>query len=256
MNVLISGGNGYIAKSIYQHLSSIHTVTSITRNDFDLTDCKKTREWFDSKTFDVVIHAAISGGSRLQLDDSSVFDKNIMMFNNLVANQQSFSKLITFGSGAEFFHGDTPYANSKREISNKIQTYDNFYNLRIFAVFDENELDTRFIKSNIIRYMKKEQLVIHKDKIMDFFYMKDLISLVDFYIQNDNISKEVNCSYENKFTLFDIANIINNLSDYKVPIVINEKGLDFYCEDSDLPIETIGLTKGIEYTYNALRESL
>jgi GDP-L-fucose synthase len=254
MNVLISGGNGYIAKSIHQHLSSIHTVTSITRNDFDLTDCKKTCEWFDDKTFDVVIHTAISGGSRLQLDDSSVFDNNMAMFNNLVANQKCFSKLISFGSGAEIFHADTPYANSKREIAKQILRYPNFYNLRIFGVFDHNEFDTRFIKSNTIRYIKKEQLVIHKDKIMDFFYMKDLISLVDFYIQNDNISKEVNCSYENKFTLFDIANIINNLSDYKVPIVTNEKGLDFYCEDSDLPIKTIGLEQGILETYNELKK--
>jgi nucleoside-diphosphate-sugar epimerase len=127
-----------------------------------------------------VIHTAISGGSRLQLDDSSVFDKNMSMFNNLVANQKSFSKLISFGSGAEIFHGDTPYANSKREIANKIQNYDNFYNLRIFGVFDENELNTRFIKANLIRYLKKEPMVIHQNKIMDFFYMKDLISLVDY----------------------------------------------------------------------------
>jgi len=254
MKVLITGSNGYIAKSLSSAFLSHHEVTSITRRDFDLTNYQQTCEWFDGKTFDVVIHAAISGVSRLQLDDSSVFDKNMAMFNNLVANQKYFSKLISFGSGAEIFHADTPYANSKRQISKEIIKYPNFYNLRIFGVFDHNELDTRFIKSNIVRYMKKEQLVIHKDKIMDFFYMKDLISLVDFYIQNDNISKEVNCSYENKFTLFDIANIINNLSDYKVPIVINEKGLDFYCEDSDLPIKTIGLEQGILETYNELKK--
>jgi hypothetical protein len=48
--------------------------------------------------------------------------------------------------------------------------------------------------------------------------------------------------------------MINNLSDYKVPIVINEKGLDFYCEDSDLPIKTIGLEQGIRETYNELKK--
>ena len=177
------------------------------------------------------------------------------MINNLHSNRHKFNKLISFGSGAEIFH-DTPYGDSKRDIHDIVKNTDGWYNLRIFAVFDENELDTRFIKSNIIRYMKKEQLVIHKDKIMDFFYMKDLISLVDFYIKNDKISKEVNCSYHNKFTLTDIANMINDLSDYKVPIKVQQSGLDFYCEDSDLPIQTVGLKTGIRETYNNIINTL
>ena len=257
MNVLISGGNGYIAKSIHQHLSSIHTVTSITRNDFDLTDCKKTCEWFDGKTFDVVIHTAISGGSRLQLDDSSVFDKNMAMFNNLVSNQKCFSKLISFGSGAEIFHGDTPYANSKREIAKQILRYPNFYNLRIFGVFDHNEFDTRFIKSNIIRYLKKEPIVIHANKIMDFFYMKDLISLVEYYMINDGLEQDINCSYEHKYTLQNIANFINTLGSHKVPVVIQDKKkFDFYCGGSDLPIPIIGASNGIRETFNKLSETI
>ena len=40
--------------------------------------------------------------------------------------------------------------------------------------------------------------------------MKDLISLVDYYIHNDGI-KDINCSYEYKYTLSNIANIINQL---------------------------------------------
>jgi GDP-L-fucose synthase len=257
MNVLISGGNGYIAKSIHQHLSSIHTVTSITRNDFDLTDCKKTREWFDGKTFDVVIHTAISGGSRLQLDDSSVFDKNMAMFNNLVVNQKSFSKLISFGSGAEIFHGDTPYANSKREIAKQILQYPNFYNLRIFGVFDYNELGSRFIKSNITRYLMKQPMLIHSNKIMDFFYMKDLISLVEYYINNKDLEQTINCSYESKYTLKTIAELINTFEQHNVPIVIQDKEkLDFYCGSSNLPISVIGFSNGLRETFTKLSEPI
>jgi GDP-L-fucose synthase len=257
MKILITGGNGYIAKLLNCFFKYKYKVYSISRYNFDLTDYKKTCEWFDGKTFDVVIHTAIGGGSRLQLDDSSVFDKNMAMFNNLVANQKCFSKLISFGSGAEIFHGDTPYANSKREIAKQILQHPNFYNLRIFGVFDENELDTRFIKSNLIRYIKKEPLSIHSNKIMDFFYMKDLLSLVQYYIENDNVEKTVNCSYETKKTLVNIANFINNLSDYTVPINIQNKNtLDFYCGDSNLPIKTIGLEDGIIDTYKILKKNI
>jgi nucleoside-diphosphate-sugar epimerase len=257
MKICVTGANGYIAKSLYKRLNKVYDVISITRSDFDLIDYKKTCEWFKNKTFDVVIHTAINGGSRLQLDDSSVFDNNMAMFNNLVANQKSFSKLISFGSGAEIFHGDTPYANSKREIAKQILKYPNFYNLRIFGVFDYNELDSRFIKSNIIRYLKKEPMVIHFEKIMDFFYMEDLCNLVDYYIETKNPIKEINCSYKRKNTLSDICNVINSLSDHKVPILINDKSkFDFYCGQSELPIDTMGIEKGILETFKKLENKL
>jgi nucleoside-diphosphate-sugar epimerase len=257
MNLLITGGNGYIAKSLNNALNERYTVTSISRNDFDLTDNHQTYEWFKGKTFDVVIHTAISGGSRLQMDQYSVFTQNMAMFDNLVENKDCFSKLITFGSGAEFFHGNIPYANSKRQISKEIIKYPNFYNLRIFGVFDHNELDTRFIKSNIIRYLKKEPMVIHANKIMDFFYMKDLISLVEYYMINDGLEQDINCSYEHKYTLQNIANFINTLGSHKVPVVIQDKKkFDFYCGGSDLPIPIIGASNGIRETFNKLSETI
>jgi GDP-L-fucose synthase len=257
MRILITGGNGYIAKSLYSAFSNQYQVTSVSRNEFDLTNHSKTCSWFEGKYFDIVIHTAISGGSRLQTDQHLVFTQNMAMFDNLVDNKEHFFKLITFGSGAELFHGNTPYANSKRQISKEIIKHPNFYNLRIFGVFDHNELDTRFIKSNIIRYINKQPMIIHSDKIMDFFYMKDLISLVNYYITNDG-TKEINCSYEYKYTLSNIANIINQSSTYTVPIVIENKGkLDFYCgEYSELPIKTVGMVTGIKNTFEILRDSI
>jgi GDP-L-fucose synthase len=253
MNILITGGNGYIAQNLFIGLASKYNITKITRQNFDLTSYDETCEWFHERQFDVVIHTAISGGSRLHEDEQSVFENNMAMFNNLVANKHCFSKLISFGSGAELFHGNTPYANSKREIAKRILEYSNFYNLRIFGVFDHTELNTRFIKSNIIRYLKKEPMVIHVNKIMDFFYMKDLISLVEHYVTNKYLNQEINCSYEHKYTLQNIANFINALGSHKVPIVIQDKGkLDFYCGNSNLPIAVSGFYAGLVNTFEKL----
>lgn len=87
--------------------------------------------------------------------------------------------------------------------------------------------------------------------------MKDLISLVDYYIHND-ATKEINCSYEFKYTLSNIANIINELDTYTVPVVIENKSkLDFYCgEYSELPIKTIGMVAGIKNTFEILKDSI
>jgi nucleoside-diphosphate-sugar epimerase len=257
LKILITGGNGYIAKKIQDSLAQKYNILTINRSHFDLTNSKNTKNWFSDKNFDLVIHTAIVGGSRLGEDDDSVYINNTNMFDNLEQNKNHFNKLISFGSGAELFQ-NTSYAASKRIINEKIKKIKNWYNIRIFGVFDENELETRFIKSNIIRYIKKEPMIIHTNKIMDFFYMKDLISLVNYYATNENLPKETNCSYEEKYTLKNIANMINNLDDHKVPIeTINKKELEFYCgEATEIPVELIGLQKGIEKVYFKLLNQL
>ena len=172
MKVLITGGNGYIAKSLYNAFKNQYDITSITRQDFDLTDSFNTLKYFSDKYFDVVIHCAISGGSRLKLDTWKDMDNNLKMYYNLLNCKDKFGKLIHFGSGAETNASESPYGLSKKVIAKSILEQDNFYNIKIFGVFDENELDTRFIKGNIKRYINKEPILIHQDKFMDFFYMK------------------------------------------------------------------------------------
>ena len=256
MKILITGGNGYIAKSIYNVLKDKYDITSITRKDFDLTDSFETLKYFSDKYFDVVIHCAVSGGSRLKPDNWDVLDDNLKMYYNLLNCKNKFTKLIHFGSGAELIAQYTPYGLSKHIIRQSILGKDNFYNIRIFGVFDENELDTRFIKGNIKKYINNQPITIHQNKFMDFFYMKDLVSLVEYYILNENLPSEVNCSYNEKYTLSNIANIINSLGNYRVNVDYNTEGMteDYNFKDTNpLPnIPFIGLENGIKQVYNKL----
>ena len=252
MNILITGGNGYIAKSILKNLDNS---ISITRKDFNLTDRHATNTWFKNKYFDVIIHTAIVGGNRLKIDTGDIFYQNIQMFYNLLNNKHCFGKLINFGSGAELGIPNNPYGLSKNIISRIIDSEPHFYNIRIYGVFDENELDTRFIKSNIIRYINKEPLKIHQNKIMDFFYMKDLVTLVKYYISETYLPKNVDCSYNYNHSLHDIAYMINNLSDYKVDIELTGGvlGHDKYAGEYNPIIKNyIGLEQGIKNTYKKI----
>ena len=254
MKILITGGNGYIAKSLYNSLKNSYEITTLTRNNFDLNHFKVLDSYLKHKYFDVVIHCAVSGGSRLKEDTISDMDNNLQMYYNLLNCKDRFDKLIHFGSGAEITQPETPYGLSKRVISKSISEQENFYNIRIFAVFDENELDTRFIKGNIKRYINKEPIIIHQNKFMDFFYMKDLISLVDYYIQNENPPKEIDCSYQQSYTLFDIANMINGLDTHKTQIIFNNGGMgEKYRGNSNTLLNYIGLEVGIANIYNKLK---
>jgi nucleoside-diphosphate-sugar epimerase len=252
MKILITGKNGYIAQELIKNLDE-YSITSIGRNDFDLTDREVTNEWFKGKYFDVIIHTAIVGGSRLKQDNEKIFFQNLSMFYNLLSNQDKFNQLISLGSGAELGYPTDPYGLSKNIINKIIQTEPKFNNVRIFAVFNENELDTRFIKANIKRYINQQPLIIHQDKLMDFFYLDDLISVIKYIIFNPQI-KEIDCTYPVSYSLYSIASLINELSDYKCEIKIEQNGLgkDYTGQYQNLNISFVGLEKSIKQIYEKL----
>jgi len=255
--ILITGANGYVGKALHNALKDKYNAIAITRKEVDLTNSEEVNSFFSKMGgFDVIINCAVKGGSRLQQDEWNILDDNLKIYYNLLANKCYFQKFIHFGSGAELFTKDKPYGFSKDVIRKSILNKNYFYNLRIFGVFDENELDTRFIKANIKRYLNNEPIIIHQNKQMNFIYMKDLVTLVEYYIINNNSPKEINCNYNKTITLEEIANMINNLDTYKVNIeIINKKSATSYSADNftDLGIKFIGLEQGIKEVYNKLK---
>jgi GDP-L-fucose synthase len=257
MRILITGANGYIGKSLRNALRGKHYVSVITRDEVDLTKATKVKEFFDkSHFFDVVLHCAVAGAANPRSDDWDIMDNNLKMYYNLLQNNKRFEKLIHFGSGAETYLPSTPYGYSKKVIAKSILNQDNFYNIKIFGVFDENELDTRFIKANIKRYINKEPIKINEVKFMDFFYMQDLVKVIEYYINEENPPKEFDCVYiENSYTLFGLACLINKLDNYEVEIIYGNKVGDDYLSKyrTALPIELIGLEQGIKNVYNKMK---
>lgn len=253
MKILITGGNGYIGKSLTNALRNNHEVYAITRAEFDLTDGEATIQWFKGKHFDVVIHCAVTGGSRLKGDTFKDMDRNLCMYYNLLQCQSHYNKFIQFGSGAELLQKDTPYGLSKHVIRQSMLEKNRFYNIRIYGVFDENELDTRFVKSNIKRYINKEPMLV-QDKQMSFFYMQDLITLVKYHIDTDasKLMQECSCAYTAETSLLDIADMINNLDNHKVPIYMDTQPSVDYESSLIAPygLKYIGLNQGIKIVYD------
>lgn len=270
MNVLITGSKGYIARNLINLLPE-YNFTLTEHSSLDLIDQKSVDSFFTNKFFDIVIHTAVSGGKRTQKDDSDCLYENILMSKNLMKNKGHFDKLISFGSGAEFdrntkinefsnvensFPSD-PYGLSKNIIARIFDNDSQFYNIRIFNVFNHDELKTRMIKSNIANYINKLPIKIHQNKLMDFFYMNDLAKIVDLIIKDKISTKTINCCYKEHFSLIQIAEIINNLSDYKVSINLENKDLgNSYYGKYNIPedVELQGLFFGIKDSYEKILE--
>lgn len=255
MRVLITGGKGYLGRKLYTHLKKGHNVTILTREDFDLSNSKAFSYWIENKYFEVVIHTAISGGNRLDLDDGSVYENNVKMFGNLLSRKNHYSRLISFGSGAELLCNKTNYGRSKSVIRELVNNNENFYNLRLYGVFGHDEPPYRFIRNNLTNYIKKDSLLLLSDRLMDFIHIDDLMKIVSYYMAEDNLEKEVDCVYRDKFYLSEILEIINSLSSHKSSILVKNKkySSNYIGNYTDLPLE--GLTN-LQYSIKKTYEDL
>ena len=251
--ILITGGNGYIAKTLVKNLGTKYSIYAVSRKDFDLEDYFATQKWFQGKHFDLVIHTASAGTRNPRDSNPEILNKNIMMFVNLLAVKGSYKKLINLCSGASIFLPETPYGASKKITASLASKYDWIYTLRIFGLFDENERPDRFIKGNILRYIRHQPILVYENKIMDFFYSKDLASMIEYCIRDDNAPRLIDCSYVIQPSLLDMAIFINSLGSHSVPINFSGNNVKDYKGNSWLPINTIGLFLGIEMTYEQLR---
>ena len=121
MRILITGGNGYLAKSLHSSLCKKYDITLVTKNDLDVTRREEVQHYFKDKYFDMVIHTAVRGGSRLNpLEGPDVVLSNLLMYDNLIRCRDKFDRLIHFGSGAEELT-NTPYGFSKHIINQLFQ---------------------------------------------------------------------------------------------------------------------------------------
>lgn len=256
MKILITGANGFVARNLVKGLAD-HDVTAITRVDLDLEDTKAVETFFADKHYDTVIHTAISGGSRLNPnEDAAVAYNNLRMHYNILRNEASFNRFISFGSGAEL-DPVTPYGLSKHFIRESMQLNPKCFNIRIFAVFGEDELDTRFIKSNVMRYINKEPMEVHQDKLMDFYYIEDLVSMVRWVVESQQPhSQDLECSYRRRVSLLQVADVINKLDSHKVKVNVHHDGQGpRYCGvyvPAIYPL--VGLEQGIRNVYNYLKK--
>ena len=253
---------------LFRSLKEKHNFILLNRQNVNLLDEKDIFSKLEDKKPDIIIHTAIEGGRRNSNDNEGIVYKNLLMFENLLYFKNSVKFILNIASGAEFdrskdinlktedeiFHcvPKDYYGLSKNIISQKCLIYKNFYNLRIFGCFDENELDTRFIKNCILKSIKNENIVIHGDKKMDFFYLKDLIKVIEYILLYNCADFDINMSYEQKTKLSEIATNIVNLNKSKSKIVIeNLNDLNYngdFKKLMSLPIMLEGIENGIKKT--------
>lgn len=194
MRVCVLGAAGFIGKNLLRDTDW----TGVTRQELDLTDPEAVKEYFRKHEYDVVIHCAVIGGSRLRPDDGEVFYKNLLMFENVVVAFKG--KIIYFSSGAALRGNppSDPYGMSKWLIDRRIETLPNAYSLRIWGCYGPGEPSTRF--SAVCK--KEGHVVINQDKYFDFIDVEDVRKIVQEYVSCKwEMPKVCNLVYPEKLLL-------------------------------------------------------
>jgi nucleoside-diphosphate-sugar epimerase len=194
VRVCVLGAGGFVGKNLLLDTEWV----GITHQDLDLTDHIAVQKYFEKNCYDVVIHCAVVGGSRLRPDDGEVLYKNLMMFENVVRVFKG--KLLYFSSGAAL-RGNPPtdpYGFSKWLIDKRIQTIKNAYTLRIWGCYGPGELPTRF--SAVCK--RDRHVVIDQDRYFDFIDIEDVRKIVHEYVSCKwEMPKVCNLVYPEKLLL-------------------------------------------------------
>jgi len=253
MKILFTGQRGFLGRELIPYLEENgHTVTHST---VDYSDQRNVDQFFRNRQFDFIIHAAIRGGRRIRKDSADDFHNNVRMFEVLASQGVP---MITFCSGAVYGRQEDIYNLEEKEVGKRIPTdyygfakyiiaqrarqLNNVYVLRFFNVFGPTSQEDMFTSANIRNYINKKEIVIFKDKYMDFFGISDTKKVLDLYLEKaKKLPKDINLVYETTQTLSDVGKMINNLSDHTGEIDIREGGMEkSYCGSGHL-LSTLGL---------------
>lgn len=284
MKVLVTGKDGFLGREIARYYKDEKNINFIYvgKQDVDLTDKESVEKLFKDNKFGLVIHTAIRGGRRTREDTADDFYKNLSMYFNI---KEFYSgPLINFDSGASFDRKRDIYRVREQDLFKRYPSdyygfsknliardcINSYYkiNFRIFNCFGRHETDDRLITANIINYIHKKPLQLFVDKEMDFFYVDDLLAILNKLVNevNDNSfyrfshNKDYNLCYPEKYHISDVLNIINSLSSYKCEIQgeVNKRSKMNYSGDGSYiknsrEVKIKGLHRGIEEMYGFIK---
>jgi len=274
MKILLTGVSGFLGRNICEHLNQTQNVFCPRHSELDLCNSSSVKRYFEMNgPFDWIIHTAIKNGNRVQITTFSDLSENLMMFSNLLTANNNHGTLINFCSGAAFdrrFQIDKAaestvlkqipidhYGLAKNLIAKEISnnTALKAINMRLFGCFGSNEPEYRLIKSTINKIKSDQAPVVIKDRLMDFFYVKDVLKVIDYALDNPaTFPRDINLVYEEKVNLLSIANYVSYTMKGKQPDCLNTEVDKAYTGSGEvlasLPIELTGLWSGIKEVIN------
>ena len=256
MKILVVGRTGFVGKNVTEFFEkkNEYEVINVGSKDLNLLDETSVRKFFANNSFDIVINAAVYN-PRVSGSADKEAEYDLRMFHNIAMCNDSYGKMIYFGSGAEYdkrypicsvkeedlYNSDqsrcsglvpsTSYGFAKykigRDIDKDLYGKGNIYNLRIFGLYGKYEYwKTTFISGACCKAMKNIPITIRKDVYFDYLYIDDFLKMLEGFINLDTPKyKTYNFTSGRRIRLTELAEIVNKVSDRNVPVIVCNEGL-------------------------------
>lgn len=277
-NILITGTGGFIGKNLKEFLSGNYNIFAPRSFELQLTDFGALSEYFEKNKIDFVIHCANQGGARGVSDAQTVVDDNLKMFNNLKVLSEG-KRMITFGSGAQYNKlrdlkkikeknlgevvPEDLYGKSKYLIAKEVEKSKSILCLNIFGSYGRWEKENRFPTDCILRNLRKEPIIINQNVVFDYIYIEDLCKIIEYFINNQPKERIINLTPTRSISLVEIAQIVNEISDFKSEIIVQNDKMNFeYTGDNSILLNELdgfkftSYKKGLKKLYEFLEETV
>ena len=208
-DICILGAGGFIGRNLAAFFGA--RAIPVSRSDCNLLEQSAVDAFFSSRSFKVVFHCAVRGGSRLALDGPAVAYDNLLMLETVVKHANKFEKLVYFSSGARFDRSSGEASNipsdvygfSKYVIEKRAESVPNMRILRIYGCFGVGEPATRFPTI----CTREKHVVIEQDCYFDFVWVRDVCRAAEHYatVPFSVLPLTVNLVYRDKVKLSDVA---------------------------------------------------
>lgn len=258
--LLITGASGFIGRNAAKYFAGKYQILAPEHAELDLLSHSNVRRLFRENDIDYVIHCANVGGNRKYQHIEEVLKKNLVMFFNIAENEGYFERMIHLGSGAEYNKDKMPprvkedhfgtympsddYGLSKYIISKYIERSNNIYCLRLFGIFGRYEdYEYKFISNSIVKNLLHLPITIRQNVFFDWIYIDDLLQALDHFLTIQPLHKAYNITTGNVTDLITIAKIINDISDFKSEIIVENPGLnsEYSGDNSRFLLESEGI---------------
>lgn len=230
--ILITGAGGFVGKNLTKYLSGKYHIYPMSHRELDLLNGDAVKDFFVQNPVDVVLHCAAIGGSRLtnyDVNNYDVVEKNLRMFLNLQRALPLNSRIIHFGSGAEYsrthytskmvesyFDVYVPadaYGFSKYAISRFIELQDRILCLRIFGLYGKYEdYRYKYISNTIVKGLLGIPITISQNVVFDYLYIEDFVRLVEKLLLCDWPYRHMNITPNESIDLLSLARLANGVT--------------------------------------------
>lgn len=256
--IFVTGASGFIGRHASEYFSRKYRVLAPTHRDLDLLDTKQVERYIRTHHVDVVIHTAVTGGSRDQEQKNNQLRDNLRMFHNITRCSFLYTRLIHVGSGAEYdkrysmqnisedaFGRSVPiddYGLYKYTAGRYLeaQTGRKSVHLRVFGVYGPGEdYRLRFISNMMARVLLSKPMQIQKNCMFDYVYIDDVVRIMDICIRTPMKHVSYNIGSGTHRSLVSIAKQIKTVCAPNARISVAQKGMNtaYTCDNSRLMSE-------------------